>query len=149
MKGLNRIWQAAATVKSLYNRELVEKARDVGLKSLFVGFETLSQNNLKQHNKFHNLNYDYDDAVKFLHDLGIMVNASFIFGMDEDDQGIFERTVDWAIRNGIETATFHILTPYPGSLLFTRMKEQRRLLTENWNLYDTRHSIFKHPKPDM
>lgn len=145
MKGLNRIWQAAATVESLYNRPLVKKARDAGLRSLFVGFETLNQSNLKQQNKYHNLNFEYGDAIKFLHDLGIMVNASFVFGMDEDNQDVFERTVDWAIGRGIETATFHILTPYPGTPLYHRMKNQRRILTEDWNLYDTRHSVFQHP----
>ena len=46
-----------------------------------------------------------------------MVNASFVFGMDDDDETVFERTVDWAVEQGIETATFHILTPYPGTAL--------------------------------
>jgi len=144
IKGLNRIWQAAATVESLYDKPLVEKARKAGLRSLFVGFETLDQNNLKQQNKFHNLSYNYNDAIRSLHDAGIMVNASFVFGMDEDDKNVFEKTVDWAIEQGIETATFHILTPYPGTALFNRMREQGRLLTENWNFYDTRHCVFKH-----
>ena len=47
--------------------------------------------------------------------LGIMINGSFVFGMDDDDEDVFERTVDWAIEQGITTATFHILTPYPGT----------------------------------
>ena len=49
-----------------------------------------------------------------LHDLGIMINGSFVFGMDDDDEDVFRRTVDWAIEHGITTATFHIQTPYPG-----------------------------------
>ena len=50
-----------------------------------------------------------------LHDLGIMINGSFVFGMDDDDEDVFRRTVDWAIEHGITTATFHIQTPYPGT----------------------------------
>ena len=57
-----------------------------------------------------------------LHDLGIMINGSFVFGMDDDDEDVFRRTVDWAIEHGITTATFHIQTPYPGTRLFARME---------------------------
>ena len=53
-----------------------------------------------------------------LHGLGIMINGSFVFGMDDDDEDVFRRTVDWAIEHGITTATFHIQTPYPGTGLY-------------------------------
>ena len=56
-----------------------------------------------------------------------MVNGSFVFGMDDDDADVFDRTVDWAVEQGIETATFHILTPYPGTGLYTRMEAQGRI----------------------
>ncbi len=74
---------------------------------------------------------------------GVMVNASFVFGMDEDDETVFERTVDWAVEQGIETATFHILTPYPGTALYDRMQAQGRITSDNWDLYDTRHVVFQ------
>jgi hypothetical protein len=54
-----------------------------------------------------------------------MVNASFVFGMDGDDETVFESTVEWAIAQGVETATFHILTPYPGTPLYQRLAEHR------------------------
>jgi radical SAM superfamily enzyme YgiQ (UPF0313 family) len=72
-----------------------------------------------------------------------MVNASFVFGLDEDDDSVFGQTVEWAIAQGIETATFHILTPYPGTVLYERMVRQGRLLHQNWDLYDTRHAVFQ------
>jgi radical SAM superfamily enzyme YgiQ (UPF0313 family) len=75
-----------------------------------------------------------------------MVNGSFVFGMDHDDESVFERTVDWAIRQGIETATFHILTPYPGTELHHRLAAQGRITTQNWELYDTRHVVFRPAK---
>jgi radical SAM superfamily enzyme YgiQ (UPF0313 family) len=71
------------------------------------------------------------------------VNGSFVFGMDEDDPSVFERTVAWAVQQGIETATFHILTPYPDTALYQRMSQQGRLLHSNWDLYDTRHVVYK------
>jgi radical SAM superfamily enzyme YgiQ (UPF0313 family) len=62
--------------------------------------------------------------------------------MDEDDHTVFDRTVEWAIQQGIETATFHILTPYPGTVLHENMTRERRMLTSNWDMYDTRHTVF-------
>jgi len=144
MRGMGRLWQAAGTVQSVLKPGLLEKAAACGLRSLFVGFETLDHTNLSQQHKRHNLGRDYAAAVRHLHDLGVMVNASFVFGMDQDDETVFERTVAWAIQQGVETATFHILTPYPGTALYHRLSQQGRIFTQNWDLYDTRHAVF-HP----
>ncbi|MHC4623409.1 MAG: B12-binding domain-containing radical SAM protein [Planctomycetota bacterium] len=142
MTGMGRLWQAAGTVKSVLTSGLVEKAVESGLRSLFIGFETLNEANLKKHNKRQSTDV-YEEAIRRLHDSGVMINASFVFGMDDDDACVFDRTAEWAIQNGIETATFHILTPYPGTRLFDRMLRQGRLITSNWDLYDTRHAVFK------
>jgi len=72
-----------------------------------------------------------------------MVNGSFVFGMDDDDPSVFERTVDWAVRQGIETATFHILTPYPGTTLNHRLTAEDRIVSHDWDRYDTRHAVFR------
>ena len=143
MRGLGRLWQAAATVKSILMPDLVEKAVQSGLRSLFVGFETLNPNNLRAQHKYQNLNRDYHAAIRRLHDLGVMVNASFVFGMDDDEDTVFDRTVEWAIRQGIETATFHILTPYPSTALHQRLLNEGRITNANWDLYDTRHVVFQ------
>jgi len=142
MKGMGRLWQAAGTVQSVLKSGLLEKAVDSGLRSLFVGFETLNPNNLLEQHKYQNLNRDYSVAIKRLHDLGVMVNGSFVFGMDNDDNSVFDRTAEWAIEQGIETATFHILTPYPSTALYKRIAAENRLIHSNWDLYDTRHTVF-------
>jgi radical SAM superfamily enzyme YgiQ (UPF0313 family) len=143
MRGMGRLWQAAGTVTSVLAPHLLEKAVACGLRSLFVGFETLDTANLREQRKHQNLNRSYAAAIERLHDLGVMINGSFVFGMDGDDESVFERTVEWAIGQGIETATFHVLTPYPGTALHARMKEQQRITTEDWDLYDTRHTVFQ------
>jgi radical SAM superfamily enzyme YgiQ (UPF0313 family) len=143
MSGMGRLWQAAGTVQSVLKSGLLEKAVASGLRSLFVGFETLSPTNLMQQHKYQNLNRDYSAAIRRLHDLGVMVNGSFVFGMDDDDESVFDRTVEWAIKQGIETATFHILTPYPGTALYKRVQSEGRITTSNWDLYDTRHTVFQ------
>jgi radical SAM superfamily enzyme YgiQ (UPF0313 family) len=143
MRGMGRVWQAAATVQTVLAPGLLEKAAACGLRSLFVGFETLSQANLQSQHKRHNLHLDYAAAIRRLHDLGVMVNASFVFGLDEDDPAVFERTVTWAIQQGIETATFHILTPYPGTALHERLSAAGRIVDTDWDRYDTRHAVFQ------
>ncbi len=142
MRGMGRLWQAAGTVNSISIPGLLEKAATCGLRSLFVGFETINATNLKEQRKYQNLRPDYGAAIRRLRGLGIMVNGSFVFGMDEDKDTVFDRTVDWAVDHGVETATFHILTPYPSTVLFQRMQAQGRILHTNWDLYDTRHCVF-------
>jgi radical SAM superfamily enzyme YgiQ (UPF0313 family) len=143
MRGMGRLWQAAATVQSVLRPGLLEQAVAAGLRSLFVGFETLNPANLREQHKYQNLNRDYSAAIRRLRDLGVMINGSFVFGMDDDDESVFARTVDWAVEQGIETATFHILTPYPGTALHTRMVAQGRITTTNWDRYDTRHVVYQ------
>lgn len=142
MTGMGRLWQAAGTVESVLHPGLIKKAVRSGLRSLFIGFETLNPSNLRDQGKYHNLKNSYEKAVHYLHDLGVMVNASFIFGLDHDDESVFDRTVEWAVDVGIETATFHILTPYPGTRLYERLSKSGRILHNNWDLYDTRHAVF-------
>ena len=143
MKGMNKVFQAAATIDSILRGNLIEKAAEAGLRSLFVGFETFSAQNLKQSNKKQNMEKDYIKAVNRLHSLGIMINGSFVFGLDDDDKDVFKRTVEWGLKHSITTSTYHILTPYPGTELFKTMERQGRILTKNWDLYDTRKVVYE------
>ena len=138
MKGMNRVFQGASTLDAILRGDLIEKAAEAGLRSVFIGFETLNNGNLEQSNKKQNLGKNYTDAINRLHSLGIMINGSFVFGLDEDDNNVFKRTVDWAVKNALTTCTYHILTPYPGTRLFKQMEEQGRILHRRWDLYDTR-----------
>jgi radical SAM superfamily enzyme YgiQ (UPF0313 family) len=143
MKGMNRVFQGASTIDAILRGNLIEKAAEAGLRSVFVGFETLSSANLQQSNKKQNLGKDYTEAIQRLHSLGIMINGSFVFGLDDDDKDVFKRTVDWAVNNGLTTSTFHILTPYPGTRLFQQMEKEQRILHRQWDQYDTRQVVYK------
>ena len=143
MKGINRVFQGASTIDAILRGNLIEQAAEAGLRSVFVGFETLSNQNLVQGNKKQNMGKDYEEAIKRLHSLGIMINGSFVFGLDSDDKDVFRRTVDWAVKNALTTCTFHVLTPYPGTGLYQAMKNEGRILHNNWDLYDTRNVVYK------
>lgn len=143
MRGMGRVFQGAATVDSILAPGLVELAFDAGLRSMFVGFETVNAANLAATRKRQNVGRDYSAVVRRLHGAGVMVNASFVFGLDDDGPDVFDRTVAWAVGAGIETATFHIMTPYPGTALYDRIDGEERLLHKDWDRYDTRHVVYE------
>ena len=143
MKGMNRVFQGASTIDAILRGDGIEQAAAAGMRSVFVGFETLSRNNLVQSNKKQNIGRDYEEAIRRLHSLGIMINGSFVFGLDDDDPDVFKRTVDWAVKNSLTTCTFHILTPYPGTRLFKEMEAQGRVLHHQWDRYDTRQVVYR------
>jgi radical SAM superfamily enzyme YgiQ (UPF0313 family) len=143
MRGMRRLFQGASTVDAILRADTIERAAAAGLRSLFVGFETFSGGNLTRSNKRQNLGLDYKAVTDRLHSLGVMINGSFVFGMDDDDADVFRRTVDWAVEHGLTTATFHIQTPYPGTALYARMEAEGRITTRDWDLFDTRHVVYR------
>ena len=123
MRGMGRLFQGAATVDSILRGDL-DRARRRGraaqplrrLRDADAGQSRAAATSARTSAATTRA------VTKRLHDLGIMINGSFVFGMDDDDEDVFRRTVDWAIEHGITTATFHIQTPYPGTRLFARME---------------------------
>ena len=150
MRGMGRVFQGASTVDAVLRPGLLELAAEAGMRSVFVGLETINPANLALHAKRQNVARDYGDAIRRIHGLGIMVNGSFVFGLDDDRPDVFDRTVDWAVSQGIETATFHIMTPYPGTALHDRISAEGRITDTDWDHYDTRHVVYRprHLTPD-
>ena len=146
MRGMGRLFQGAATVDSVLRGDLIERAAEAGLRSLFVCFETFSPANLQASNKKQNLARDYREVARRLSDLGIMINGPSVLGMDDDGPDVFDRTVEWAVNAGITTATFHIQTPYPGTRLHADLVAQGRITSNNWDDYDTRHVVYRPAK---
>ena len=145
MRGIGKLFQGAITVRGVLEDDLIEEAYEAGFRSAFIGFESTNTANLKQTNKLSNIGQDYRAAIQRLDRLGVMINGSFIFGLDEDTPQTFAETTRWAIDSGITTATFHLLTPYPGTVLYEQMTSQNRIDHWNWSDYDTRHLVFRHP----
>jgi radical SAM superfamily enzyme YgiQ (UPF0313 family) len=140
---LEKIWSAAVSIDVTDDPTLVREMALAGCTGVFVGFESLADQNLLEARKKTPLVADYSRRVAMLHDNGIQVNGSFVLGFDHDRQDVFSRTVDWIESNRLECATFHILTPYPGTPLFRQFEGEGRLLHKNWSLYDTAHVVFQ------
>lgn len=143
MRGMGRLFQGASTLDAILRDDTIELAATAGLRSIFIGFETLSEANLKTSNKPQNLKSNYRDAIRKLHGLGVAISGSFVFGLDDDTPKVFDRTVAWAVEEGITTATFHVATPYPGTAFYKEIVSEGRLLHQEWPRYDTRQAVFQ------
>ena len=143
LRPLNKIWSAAVTVDITDDRSLVREMALAGCTGVFIGFESLTGQNLDDARKKSPRPGDYARRVEILHDHGIQVNGSFVFGFDSDTPDVFKRTADWIEKTRLECATFHILTPYPGTPLFRQLEREGRILHKDWNLYDTAHVVFR------
>lgn len=143
MRPLRLKWNAAVSANIVDHPDLLDIMRETGCQSLFVGFESINAGSLACVHKRQNDIVRYERLVEMLHNRGIMINASFVFGLDSDGPSVFKDTLEWIVRNRIETVTSHILTPYPGTALYERMKVEGRLTDDNLSNYDTAHVVFK------
>lgn len=144
LKKLNKRWQANGTVNVLgENEKLLIYAKDIGLFGWFIGFESISQKSLDDINKKHNIVVNFRKTVKKINNHGMIIVGSFIFGFDFDTPDIFDNTLKAIDEWGIDMAEFHILTPFPGTVLFDRLKNEGRILTEQWDKYTYANVVFK------
>jgi radical SAM superfamily enzyme YgiQ (UPF0313 family) len=147
---LEKIWSAAVTLDVTDDPDLVREMALAGCTGVFIGFESLSDENLKAAGKRSPRAEDYGRRIDVFHRHGIQVNGSFVLGFDCDRPDVFENLASWIEERRMENATFHILTPYPNTPLFRRMEAEGRLLHRDWSLYDTAHCVFRpqHMRPD-
>jgi len=150
LRPLDKIWSAAVTIDVTDDPSLIRNMALAGCTGVFIGFESLCDDNLAESHKKTPRTADYARRVRMLHDCGIQVNGSFVLGFDHDRKDVFARTAQWIEENRLECATFHILTPYPATPLFRQMEEEERILHRDWTLYDTGHAVFrpKHMTPE-
>jgi radical SAM superfamily enzyme YgiQ (UPF0313 family) len=143
LKPLKKKWASQASMTLTRDPELLKLAAESGCVTLFIGVESLSPENLKDVNKTFNHVYQFEEAMKAVHDHDIMVVAGLIFGLDHDDEGVFEKTLRFCERNRIELPSFFLLTPLPGTPLFQRMESEGRLLHRDWAQYNGATVVFK------
>jgi len=135
-------WMAFATIEIAKDAKLLQLARESGCISLFIGFESLTKENLEgPKSRFQGIE-DLQGFITRIHDNGIGIQGSFIFGFDHDDEGVFERTVEFIHLNRIELPTFSVLTPFPGTPLWERLNREGRIFDRDWSHYDMSRVVF-------
>jgi radical SAM superfamily enzyme YgiQ (UPF0313 family) len=136
-------WLGQTSVDMAQDDEMLALCKKSGCMGLLVGFESLSAETLKSVNKGINKPQQYIDVVKRMHDHGIGVKGSFIFGFDSDDDGVFERTVEFVEKAKIDVVYYSILTPYPGTALYEQMVRENRIIDHDWNHYNTHNVVYQ------
>ncbi|MDR2736675.1 MAG: B12-binding domain-containing radical SAM protein [Gracilibacteraceae bacterium] len=139
-------WTSQASIKAGEDDEFLELAYKSGCRHLFIGFESVSQMSLDSANKSFNKVERYKEIIRRIHAHGISIQAGIVFGFDCDTPDVFDETLAFLRENGIAQATFNMLTPYPGTPLFDRLKGEGRILTEDWSKYNSRTDVVFRPR---
>jgi len=141
---LKRRWYGQGDIRVAHNTELLDLAARSGCKWIFVGFESTNPDNLKAMKKEKiNIVEQYAESISLVHQKGINIFGSFMFGLDNDDESVFDRTLSFCMDNRLGGANFYIVTPFPGTRLFKKMEEDGRILHKDWSRYDANHVVFK------
>ncbi len=156
-RGLNKRWASQVGIDFANNPEVLRWARKAGCLAVHIGFESVVEQTLEEMHKVRNLKVgvtNYKEVIKRIHDHGIGVHGAFILGSDGDRKDVFQRSIEFILDSKIDSASFTILTPIPGTRLYNRLRSEGRLLRTNypddWRHYDFEEPVFrpKHMTPD-
>jgi radical SAM superfamily enzyme YgiQ (UPF0313 family) len=144
LKPYNLNWSCQASINIAKEEELLRLMKDSGCGAILIGFESVSEQNLSCMDKGINLRYNYIDAIKMIQSYGILVHGSFILGYDFDSQSAFDELIGFIEDSNLLMPLINILTPFPGTRLFKRLKEEGRIVHTDWSKYDGNNVVF-HP----
>ena len=143
LKGFDLLWYGHAPVSVAFDPELLKGFAESGCIALNIGFESFSEKNLEVMGKGFNRPPRYAEAVQRVHDHGIGIMGTFIVGLDDDDPGVFQRIIDFSIEHRLDWALTFIMAPYPGTESFDRLEKKGRILTRDWEKYDSLNVVFQ------
>lgn len=146
LKKLNKRWAAQVTLERCKDEDLLKLAKEAGCVYLFVGIESFSKESLMSVNKGINNVDKYKSIIDKVHSNGICIQAGIIFGFDTDRKDVFKRTLDACNKLGIDGVTVSILTPLPKTPIYEQLKEEGRLLSEDWSYYNGKTRVAFIPK---
>jgi len=135
-------WGAQVRTDVVRDKELLELMRDAGADWVALGLESVNQATLDGFKKSQTV-ADIEEAIRVLHDYGIRSHGMFVLGADNDGPDSVRETVDFALRNHIDTVMLNILTPLPGTQQFADLDAEDRILVRDWSFYDAQHIVFR------
>lgn len=156
IRPLGRPWAAELTIDIAEKPELLKLAYESGCRNLFMGIESVNQTAIDGLNKWSNDTHSMSDLVKRVHDAGIRIMGSFVFGLDGDDATVFDRTLEFVNRTGIDLVVANIIQPYPGTGTFrdavsgsdflpcaAAQADSDVAMDYNWPLFDGAHVLVR------
>jgi len=129
---LRRRWLAQGTVSLAQDLELLDLMRRSGCLGLLIGFESVQKATQNEVTKITNLRIDFHEAMRRFHGEGFGILGSFVFGFDYENKDVFEQTLEFVMRSRMDVVQTRILTPYPGTRLYTRLSDEGRLFVRDW-----------------
>lgn len=139
-------WYCQATASVAEDDEALKYLEKAGCKVFFIGFDSLNQESLNDIHKKHNTVKKYIDTINKIHDHGISLHGSFMFGFDHDDISVFENFLEFAHKTQLDAAFLTIVTPFPNTTLFHRLNKENRIISYDWNKYDISTVVYKPKK---
>ncbi|WP_051283851.1 B12-binding domain-containing radical SAM protein [Desulforegula conservatrix] len=143
LKPHNINWMCQASINISQEDELLQLMSESGCGAVFIGFESISDDNLSSMDKGINKKFNYVDAINKIQSYGLLVHSSFIVGYDFDSQKTFRELVDFIQESKLLMPLINVLTPFPGTKLFKRFEEENRILHKEWAKYDTKNVVFQ------
>lgn len=143
LKPLKILWASNATADFGYDHELMQAAYDSGCRGVLIGLESLNQSSLKSVGKRFRETDKYKEIIDNIHSHGIAVNGCFVLGFDSDTEEELLALPERVDRLGLDICRFAVLTPYPGTRLFTEYDRDGRLITKDWSTYNQHNAVFR------
>ena len=135
-------WAGLCTTDITDDGELFGAMIKSGCIGVLMGFETFGQDNLEDAGKKNSV-AGYKAVMKKFHDSGVAVLGTFMLGFDNDTKESLLKMPDLIEEIGVDLPRFAVLTPYPNTGLFNRLKAENRIISDDWNDYDSIHSVFR------
>ncbi len=129
---LQRLWMGQGTVSLAEDVELLKLMRRAGCRGLLIGFESVQKGTQHEIKKIKNLKIDFYEAMRRFHGEGFGILGAFIFGFDYENKDVFEQTFEFIIKGRLDSVQPRILTPLPGTRLYTRLLSEGRLFEPDW-----------------
>jgi radical SAM superfamily enzyme YgiQ (UPF0313 family) len=136
-------WVCQAPITIARDESMLKDFALAGCHGIFIGFESLHKKNLDMMGKVQNKVEIYEECIGRIHDQGIGVYGSFVFGYDHDTVAVFDRFLEFANRSMMDGAFLPVLTPFPGTAVYRRLKAEGRILTEDWRYYDMATVVYR------
>jgi radical SAM superfamily enzyme YgiQ (UPF0313 family) len=136
-------WIGQATISISRRKELLKLAVKSGCQGMCFGLESVSEFQLRKLKKSIKSIEENEEAIRIIRGHGVYFHPSIVFGFDTDTEAVFDDTLQFLTRNKIASASFNILTPYPGTRIYKQFEEEGRLLTTDWDHYDHGTVVFK------
>lgn len=143
LKESRKRWTGLISLQTALDQQYIKNMAQSGCWLLYVDVGPWLIAELCGFKKSRNLIAKSQEQIKVFHDHGIKLICSFVFGHDHQNSSVFERTVEFALSSGVAESEFMILTPYPRSRLYDKLRQEQRLLSEDWRLYTTTEVVYR------